>query len=81
MAASVALLLELVLGDDQELLRRRGPAGWLGPFARPVTDAERTLLVAVGTDPAVIEPWTHVTPVPPGVIRRHWMRGRGAQHD
>ena len=50
----------------------RRAAGWFGPFARPVTDAEKTLLAAVGIDPAVIEPWTHVTPMSPGVIRRHW---------
>jgi hypothetical protein len=54
----------------------RRAAGWLGPFARPVTDTEKTLLAAVGIDPAVIEPWTNVTPLSPGVIRRHWTKKR-----
>ncbi len=52
----------------------RCAADWFGPFARPVTDTEKTLLAAVGIDPAVIEPWTNVTPVSPGVIRRHWTK-------
>ncbi len=48
----------------------RHAAEWLGP----VTDVEKTLLAAVGIDPAGIEPWTNVTPVSPGVIRRHWTK-------
>jgi hypothetical protein len=50
----------------------RRAAGWFGAFARPVTDAERTLLAAVGTDPATVQSQTNVTPLTPGVIRRHW---------
>ncbi len=52
----------------------RRAAGWLGPFARPITATESTLLAAVGIDPAGIEPWTNVTPLSPGLIRRHWIR-------
>jgi hypothetical protein len=55
----------------------RRAAGWLGPFARPVTDAEKTLLTAVGIDPTVIEPWTNVTPMSPGILRRHWTQRKG----
>ena len=50
----------------------RRAAGWLGNFARPVTDAEWTLLAAVGIDPDGLTPQTNVTPVTPGVLRRHW---------
>jgi hypothetical protein len=50
----------------------RRAAGWLGTFARPTTDAERTLLAAVGIDPETLRPQTNVTPITPGVLRRHW---------
>ena len=50
----------------------RRAAGWLGQFARPITDAEATLLAAVGTDPATVEPQTNVTPITASVLRRHW---------
>lgn len=50
----------------------RRAAGWLGMFARPITDAEATLLAAVGTDPATVEPQTNVTPITASVLRRHW---------
>ena len=39
----------------------RRAAGWLGPFARPITDAEATLLAAVGIDPAELMQQTNVT--------------------
>jgi hypothetical protein len=51
----------------------RRASGWLGTFARPTTDAERTLLAAVGIDPdADVQPYTNVTPITPNVLRRHW---------
>jgi hypothetical protein len=54
----------------------RRAAGWLGPCVRPVTEAEKTLLAAVGIDPAGIEPWTNVTPMSPGILQRHWTQGK-----
>ncbi len=50
----------------------RRAAGWLGNFARPMTDAEWTLLLAVGIDPDGLTPWTTLTVVSPGMLRRHW---------
>jgi hypothetical protein len=50
----------------------RRAAGWLGSFARPITNAEATLLAAVGIDPAALEPQTNVTVISPGLLRRHW---------
>jgi hypothetical protein len=51
---------------------QRRAAGWFGSFARPITDAERTLLDAVGIDPATVKPQTNVTPITASVLRRHW---------
>ncbi len=56
----------------------RRAAGWLGPFARPITDAEATLLAAVGIDPAGLEPQTNVTVISPGILRRHWTQRKEA---
>ncbi len=37
-----------------------------------MTDAEWTLLLAVGIDPDGLTPWTTLTVISPGVLRRHW---------
>ena len=50
----------------------RRAAGLLGPFARPITAAEKTLLAAVGIDPAGLAPQTNVSVISPGLLRRHW---------
>jgi hypothetical protein len=56
----------------------RRAAGWLGPFARPITDAEKFLLAAVGIDPTGLAPQTNVTPISPGILRRHWTEKKGS---
>jgi hypothetical protein len=48
-----------------------------GPVRPAITNAEATLLAAVGIDPAGIEPWTNVTPMSPGILRRHWTQKKG----
>ncbi len=63
--------------DGTAVADLRRAAGWLGPFARPVTDAEKTLLAAVGIDPVGIEPWTNVTPMSPGILQRHRTQKQG----
>jgi hypothetical protein len=52
----------------------RRAAGWLGNFARPITDTEWALLLTVGIDPDGLTPWTNLTVVSPGVLRRHWIK-------
>ncbi len=53
---------------------QRRAAGWLGSFARPMTDTEWTLLLVIGVDPDGLSPWTHLTVVSPGVLRRNWIK-------